>query len=83
MRKGEEAGGKEKKRRDEIMGRGRRAEGEMRAEREERRRGGGGWRRRGGFVMLRMVVVEVVCACASRMNVCVCARVRPFVCVGV
>lgn len=51
------------------MGRGRRAEGEVRAEETEREKerggggGGGGWRRRrGGLVRLRM---EVVYACAG------------------
>lgn len=58
------------------MGRGRRAQGEVRAGEKERR--GGGWRRRGGLVMLRK---EVVCvrACVRERNESVCVSL--FVCV--
>lgn len=55
------------------MGRGRRAQGEVRAGEKERR--GGGWRRRGGLVMLRK---EVVCAtnlCAC-LSLCVCGCLK-------
>lgn len=54
------------------MGRGRRAQGEVRAGEKERR--GGGWRRRGGLVMLRK---EVVCVRERNESVCV----SLFVCV--
>lgn len=61
-----------KKRADEIMGRGRRAEGEVRV--GERERGGWRRRRRGGLVRLRMEVVYM-----HARDECVCL----FVCVWV